>query len=96
MIYLTSRHAIVHDKFYQAFSWVSVVIEKCQVRSLAYKASEFSCDSYFSYTLIPGNSHLQSLITYSIQVWKGKASEIWSRAVMSCRHRVDTWGDGAQ
>jgi len=40
----------------------------------------------------PGRSHLQYLIAYSIQIWRGKAWEIWSSAVTSGRHIVDTWG----
>jgi len=40
----------------------------------------------------PGRSHLQYLIAYSMQIRRGKAWEIWSRAVMSGRQKVDTWG----
>ena len=40
----------------------------------------------------PGHSHLQYLIDYSMQIRRGKAWEIWSRAVMSGRQMVDTQG----
>jgi len=40
----------------------------------------------------PGRSHLQYLIAYSMQIWRGKAWEIWSHAVTSGRQMVDTWG----
>jgi len=45
--------------------------------------------SYIS--LISGHSHLQCLITCSMQIWRGKAWEICSHVVMSSRQRVDTW-----
>ena len=38
----------------------------------------------------PGRSHLQYLIACSMQIWRGKAWEIWSRAVTSGRQMVDT------
>jgi len=41
---------------------------------------------------LSGHSHLQYLIAYSMQIWRGKAWEIWSRAVMSGRRMVDTRG----
>ena len=40
----------------------------------------------------PGHSHLQYLIACSMQIWRGKAWEIWSHAMTSGRQRVDTWG----
>ena len=40
----------------------------------------------------PGRSHLQYLIAYSMQIRRGKAWEIWSRAVTSGRQMVDTRG----
>jgi len=43
-------------------------------------------------SLIPSCSHLQYLITYSMQIRSGKAWEIWSRAVTSCTQMVDTQG----
>jgi len=47
-----------------------------------------------SYTLasFPGRSHLQYLIAYSMQIRRGKAWEISSRAVTSGRQKVDTRG----
>jgi len=35
----------------------------------------------------PGRSHLQYLITYGMQIRRGKAREIWSRAVTSGRQK---------
>ena len=35
-------------------------------------------------------SHLQYLIAYSMQIWRGKAWEFWSREVMSGRQKEDT------
>jgi len=43
-------------------------------------------------SLVPGRSHLQYLIAYSMQIRRGKAWEIWSRLVTSGRQKVDTWG----
>ena len=40
----------------------------------------------------PGRSHLQYLIAYSMQIRRGKAWEISSRAVTSGRQKVDTRG----
>ena len=40
----------------------------------------------------PGHSHLQYLIAYSMQIRRGKAWEISSRAVVSGRQMVDTRG----
>ena len=40
----------------------------------------------------PGRSHLQYLIAYSMQIWRGKAWEIWSCAITSGRQMVDTRG----
>ena len=40
----------------------------------------------------PGRSHLQYLIAYIMQIRRGKAWEISSRAVMSGRQMVDTRG----
>ena len=42
--------------------------------------------------LFPGHSHLQSLIACSMQIWQGKAGEMWSRVVPSGRQMVDTQG----
>jgi len=39
---------------------------------------------------LPGRSHLQYLIAYSVQIRRGKAWEIWSRAVTSGRQKIDT------
>ena len=39
-----------------------------------------------------GHFHLQYLIAYSMQIRRGKAWEIWSRAVTSGRLVLDTWG----
>ena len=41
---------------------------------------------------VPRPFHLQSLITCSVQIRKGKAWEIWSCVVTSGRERIDTWG----
>jgi len=38
----------------------------------------------------PDRSHLQYLFTCSLQIWRRKAWEIRSHAVMSVRQRVDT------
>ena len=48
------------------------------------------------YTLasFPSHSHCQYLIACSMQIWWGKAWEIWSRVVTSGRQRVDTQGGG--
>jgi len=43
-------------------------------------------------SLNQGCSHLQYVITCSMQIQKGKAWEIWSHVVMSGRQRVDTRG----
>jgi len=40
----------------------------------------------------PGRSHLQYLIAFSMQIRRGKAWDISSRAVTSCRQKVDTRG----
>jgi len=40
----------------------------------------------------PGRSHLQYLIAYSMQIRRGKAWEISSRAITSGRQKVDTRG----
>jgi len=40
----------------------------------------------------PGHSYLQYLIAYSMQIWRGKAWEIWSCEVTSGRQMVDTRG----
>ena len=40
----------------------------------------------------PGRFHLQYLIAYSMQIRRGKAWEISSRAVTSGRQKVDTRG----
>jgi len=37
-------------------------------------------------SLFPGCSHLQQLITRSMQVQRGRAQEIWSGAATSGRH----------
>jgi len=40
----------------------------------------------------PGHSHLQYLIACSMRIWRGKAWNIWPRAMMSGRQRIDTQG----
>ena len=46
----------------------------------------------FSVASFPGRSHPQYLIAYSMQIRRGKAWEISSRAVTSGRQKVDTRG----
>jgi len=60
---------------------------------------DICCHSNLQHTLaikhvasFPGRSHFQYLITYSMQIRRGKAWEIWSRAVTSGRQKVDTRG----
>ena len=52
----------------------------------------YVCECGVYVASFPGRSHLQYLIAYSTQIWRGKAWEIWSRAVMSVRQKVDTQG----
>ena len=49
-------------------------------------------DNVLAVAPIPGCSHLQYFIACSMQMWRGKAWEIWSCVVMSGRRRVDTSG----
>ena len=56
-----------------------------------YKEAEIVLDSLVPRPF-PGRSHLQYLIAYSMQIRRGKAWEIWSRAVMSGRQMVDIRG----
>ena len=41
--------------------------------------------------LLPGHSHLQYLIAYSMQIRRGKAWDIWLCVVMSGGQRIGTW-----
>jgi len=41
----------------------------------------------------PGRSHLRYFFTSSMQIWRGKAWEIWSRAVTQGSQWVDTQGE---
>ena len=54
-----------------------------------YKVTLWS-SNVFGVVSFPDHSHLQSSITCSMQIWKGKSWEIWSHAVMS--EGIDTWG----
>jgi len=67
--------------------WIFIVI----VNIILYTQNH-PCTSTFCIASFPGHSHLQYLIAYSMQIQRGKAWEIRSRAVTSGRQMVDTWG----
>jgi len=54
--------------------------------------TNYDCVHCNNLASFPGHSHLQYLIAYSMQIRRGKAWEISSRAVMSGRQKVDTRG----
>ena len=78
------NHLSYHKWHYSnLFFWNS----KLFLRQPPFNRNSRSISNSFS-----GRSHLQSWITCSMQTRRGKAWEIWSRAMTSGRRRVDTWG----
>ena len=63
-----------------------------QSRRCPHELASFLCHSQAIPRPFPGRSQLQYLITCSMQLWRGKTWEIWSRADTSSRQRVDTQG----
>ena len=93
------KTVIKHDQIYEslALPGFGSAVNEWLPRSWATNADchiswPTNTEHYFHLASFPGRSHFQYLIAYSMQIRRGKAWEILSRAVTSGRQKVDTRG----